>query len=291
MSITVSEKIKSRHLTQTIKEGYIENRLTRVLLFKGTSNAGQAAVVLTSPLIGEGWTELVSGVPTNTLGIYCHDRKYQVLHDGNGNEAQAIIELTAIYGPPIRMPDPASSSNSGGATAIEELDIATDTMHIKRAISQTHFPSTAVEPGEAINSPENGQVDGVDIILPKVNRTFRIQIDSLPQSTQVDIANLVGRTNTSAFKRCDAHTMLFLGLKATRRDNGPWDCVFSFAYSPNETLTITTIDGDQTVTKNGCDYLWERIGSVGVSGLDVTQIVSVHVAKVYQDDDFSFLPI
>ena len=155
MSLTISEKIDSLKLTQTVKEGALENRLTRRYIVSGSDDSTDAAVQALGPQIGDGY--LTGSPPANNLNLYCIHREYDVKKCG----ANGIVELTAVYGPPWRLPENNSSTPS------TEFVLQTESAHTQTALAQTHYPSTADDVGLAVNFTDRGVMGVDDIVKPR----------------------------------------------------------------------------------------------------------------------------
>lgn len=172
------------------------------------------------------------------------------------------------------------------------------------AKNTTRFPPTAPDFGDAINVNEEGQVEGVDAILPSLSIiiTERIAGASITADYVLDVANLLGKYNEDVFMgHFPAGTIQFTagdgalsfaienpiaGGALTPQDR---ELSFEFLYSPNITgLTVGDITG---VNKLGHQYMWILWQSVLDGYLIAKKPRAVYVQDIPGVEPASFAPL
>jgi hypothetical protein len=173
------------------------------------------------------------------------------------------------------------------------------------AKSTQRFPGTAKDYNNAINVNSDGQVEGVDTIIPGLSITItqRMQGSTLTPAYALAVANLVGKYNNATFMGVfPAGSIQFIGGDAALSFaiNNPFsggppltpqdrELSFEFLYSPNLTnLTIGSITG---VNKLGHQYMWIDWESAIVSGRAVRRPLAVYVQDLYGIEPASFAPL
>lgn len=169
------------------------------------------------------------------------------------------------------------------------------TMKLMQAIEQTGYaagaPWLAPDFKKAINVSSNGDVGGVDIIIPKLSweETHSFPAASLTTDWVKRIARDTGKTNSDTFRGFEAGEVLFLGASGNYSDN---NVAVTFKFEASENM-LTDVGGAMGVDKKGHDYLWTYYSEV----VDATnkEVVpnpsAVYVAQVYESFAFSTLGI
>ena len=173
------------------------------------------------------------------------------------------------------------------------------------AKSTQRFPSTAKDYNNAINVNSDGQVEGVDTIIPglSITVTQRMAGASLTPTYALAVANLVGKYNNSTFMGVfPMGSIQFIGGDAALSfainnpfEGGPAltpqdrELSFEFLYSPNLTgITIGSITG---INKLGHQYMWIDWESAIVSSRAVRRPLAVYVQDLYGIEPASFAPL
>ena len=185
----------------------------------------------------------------------------------------------------------------------EKLAYAFDTSggstKITQALAQTRYDSGDENIGQApnfngaINVSSNNEVDGVDIVIPKLSwqETHTFPASSITTDWVRDLARNTGKTNEDSFRGFDPGEVLFLGASGTYSDK---HVAVTYKFEAAENMEDVDIGLNITVEeKRGHDYLWcyyfekedpdakELVPSVG----------AVYVVKVYESFNFSALGI
>lgn len=166
-------------------------------------------------------------------------------------------------------------------------------------------PTSAAYNGGAINVNSDGQVEGVDTIIPglSITVTQRMAGASLTPAYALAVADLVGKYNESTFMGTfPAGSIQFIGGDAALSfainnpfEGGPAltpqdrELSFEFLYSPNLTgIQIGTITG---INKLGHQYMWIDWESAIVSSRAVRRPLAVYVQDLYGVEPASFAPL
>lgn len=173
------------------------------------------------------------------------------------------------------------------------------------AKNTTRFPSGAKDYGGAINVNADGQVEGVDTIIPglTITVTQRMAGATLTPAYSLAVANLYGKYNNATFMGVfPAGSIQFIGNDAALSFaiNNPFaggpaltpqdrELSFEFLYSPNLTgITIGSITG---INKLGHQYMWIDWESAIVSSKAVRRPLAVYVQDLYGIEPASFGPL
>jgi hypothetical protein len=197
---------------------------------------------------------------------------------------QTIKQFTAVR----TMAYPASAKNYGGV-----------------AVSGGTSPTSAAYNGGAINVNQDGQVEGVDTIIPglSITVTQRMAGASLTPAYALEVADLIGKYNSDIFMGVfPAGSIQFIGGDAALSfainnpiaggpplDPQDRELSFEFLYSPNLTgITIGTITG---INKLGHQYMWIDWESAIVSSRAVRRPLAVYVQDLFGIEPASFAPL
>jgi hypothetical protein len=225
------------------------------------------------------------GLPLNSISIQPMDRP-------------DLWEATATY-------SKRDKDGEDDADPEEKLAYAFDTsggsMKITQALEQTSYQTAdadfgigAAPPdfGLAINVSSNNEVDGVDIVIPKLSwqETHTFPASSITTDWVRDLARNTGKTNDDDFRGFDPGEVLFLGASGTYSDK---HVAVTYKFEASENMEDQNVGGITVDEKRGYDYLWcyyfekededakELVPSVG----------AVYVCKVYESFSFSALGI
>lgn len=167
-------------------------------------------------------------------------------------------------------------------------------------------PTTATDHGLQIGVTPDGEVEGVDIVVPKFefSETHYRPLASVNNAYALTLMGMTGAVNRTPFRQFPAKSVLFLGASGgIRPAEQDWEMTYSFAVSPNASLTVAKLLGDAAlpygqnqITKAGHDYLWmayrKELGEQTQEfGRVTVRPIAAYVATVYPDADFAALGI
>lgn len=173
-------------------------------------------------------------------------------------------------------------------------DTTGGTARITSSKETTRFPATATDHKGAIGLDQEGNVQGVDIVVPacKWTVTFRLANATVNNAYGMVVEELTGTMNDATFFGRPAGEVLFMGAQG--KTGIKTDPVFNFHFVrlPNVTgLTIGDITG---IAKRGWDYLWVeyRPGEQDANSKRTPmEPIGVYVETVYPEGNFAALGI
>jgi hypothetical protein len=173
-------------------------------------------------------------------------------------------------------------------------DTTGGTARITSSRATTKYPATATDHKGAIGLDAEGNVQGVDIVVPacKFTVTYRLANATVSNAYGMVVELLTGTVNDATFFGRPAGEFLFMGAQG--KTGIKTDPVFNFHFVrlPNVTgLTIGDITG---IAKKGHEYLWVewKPGEKDAnSGRTPQEPIGVYVETVYHEGDFSALGI
>jgi hypothetical protein len=145
----------------------------------------------------------------------------------------------------------------------------------------------------AINVKKSGDVDGVDVVIPKFGwtETHYLPVAEISDAYRFLLAGLTGTVNANFWRAFAPGEALFLGVDGGPRDQQGYELSFEFAAEPNVSdMVIGSIHG---VAKRGWDYLWveyEQVDSDSAKRVGAAPL-QVNVEQVYYYRNFAFLGI
>jgi len=233
-------------------------------------------------------------------------RTYDVETLYNGPGDAAFCRVTVRYTTPPDEEDETGES-TGRFLSGWELDLSTGQEHIthvKKADRQRNFPDTA-DVGTAIGL--NGDdIEGVDIEVPKAvfNRTKWLPLTTVITPAWIQgVYTRAGKTNDADFLGWRPGDLLFLGafLRYTEdpeNSNQQVEVEYRFLGEPTQENLEFDLSTGATATvdkKEGWEYLWfrhaKKIEDAAGGRIKKSNILSVHVAQVYDKTDFGALDI
>ena len=291
MAITLEELKDSRETVVSATE----KSLMRIFMVYGTDDPEEAANV--GPQINEFWDDEMRVV----------ERRFEspIKPSGAGTE-EGVLKLTVTYRYQIVQTsgDPPEFTINLG-TVSERVFKTPPWQELYgvtyAALSQEHKGAPgaddAKEPGDLINVKidENGiSVEGVDVLMPSVEYTETHSRSSLPIAQQMTITRLTAKVNSQEWRGWPAGAVLFLGATASKRKGESWKITYNFRIGAN-LLHKLAVDTGAVIeyTKGAHDYVWFRSAKKrdAITGIIEWKIHDVHVASVYQPDDFAELRI
>lgn len=181
--------------------------------------------------------------------------------------------------------------------SVYNFDTGGGTQHITHSldtISKTVAgEGTAPDYKNAIGVSGDGEVGGVDIIVPVYNfsETHIFDDADVTGAYKADLFLLTGEVNNANFKGFSAGEVLFLGAAGTKRGDDDWEIGYRFSALPN--LTDIVI-GDITVpSKKGWEYIWVLFDDEQDTSAEkkVQRPRAAYVEKVYELGDMADLLI
>lgn len=260
--------------------------------------------IVDCPTSGEAYTALIDGdgflwpgLDGNIDGLLC--RTIDMNPDGP-NAWQAVAQ----YGEAKLRTREKEKLNAVGEYRVS-FSVKPQTVKQFVAKSTTRYPSTAKDYNNAINVNSDGQVEGVDTIIPglSITVTQRMAGASLTPTYALTVANLVGKYNNATFMGVfPAGSIQFIGGDAALSfainnpiSGGPAldpqdrELSFEFLYSPNLTgITIGSITG---INKLGHQFMWIDWESAIVSSRAVRRPLAVYVQDLFGIEPASFTPL
>lgn len=285
MAIAITAELRE---SRAWRETPSEKSLERVFHVTGTDDPAQASAF--GPQIDEYWDDEMQVVERVLTPI---------MPAGSGPD-DGVMELRVRYH---------WQRIQGAAEAPEfELDIGTESEHVFQtprkhtidgvvypALDQAHYGGNdrRAEPKNFINMNEEKVAEGVDVLVPMIQKRENNERSSLPVAYQQTLIRMVGKVNKNAWRGWSAKAVLFLGVTARRRRGENWRVSYSFLIGYHTKIEMKTADGaDQTITKSAHDYIWFRRTKKEAEGVAVeSDVLDVHVAPLYHEADFAELGI
>lgn len=225
-------------------------------------------------------------------------RKKSIKFDGADDDGN--YEFTVSY--------EASSGGSSdtpdqGDEATLSFDCGGGSKKVITAIGeQRAYGKKSVDPGSYIGwngktGPES-EIAGVEIPTAQLRETYTktMSMRSLSTKFKRNVASLVGKVNSSAFKGWEKGEVMFLGCSFSGADDADNVSVtFNFSIQPNEEVALSSITGDSsdsgTVAKKGFEYVWSiaETKKDDTSSKPKISTKGVWVAQVAEYADFSKL--
>lgn len=275
-------------------------------LSRGSSRTGERQYLITG----------VEDPPTSATdaGVVSHvESNSDATFDGMARRSVAVEQIapgvwraTVAYSPSELRPP----SEYEGFLTTFSTNGGSETVLLARAQQRMALDSPdatdAIDHGLQIGVTEQGDVEGVQIVVPKFefSETHFFPLASMTPSYIETLAVMTGSTNQFQFRNFASGTVLFLGASgAIRASEQDWELTFSFSCSPNRTLTAGELIGDptspfatNTIAKRGHDYLWlsyqkELTAQTNEYGRVTVRPTAAYVAEVYPRADFRFLQI
>lgn len=156
---------------------------------------------------------------------------------------------------------------------------------------------TALDFDGAIGVDSDGNVGGVDIVMPQpgFTETVSIKKKKFTSAYKRRLIELSGTVNDRTFRGFAAGEVLFLGASAAR-NGGLWRVTFRFSVSKNTDKDFK-VGNIEIGVKQGWDYLWFSYVDVEQTNEkdDVVAVVrrpiAAHIERVYRRENFSRLRI
>ncbi len=181
-----------------------------------------------------------------------------------------------------------------------ETDIGTQNVRVYETEDQVSYTVDPVWQGVlTINEDDEGNIEGVDIMVPRMELTARVRRKRKFWSLEYQAAvfDLCARINDAKFQGLAAKTVLFLGCQKQDEGEDYVSLVYKFAYSAGKKANPMTYLGESgpatvNVPYEGWDYVWSRNGKKYANNHELKGRISIHVAKgLYETGDFSTLKL
>ena len=177
---------------------------------------------------------------------------------------------------------------------IEELEISGTTVHIERAITQTHYPFNE-DTGDIIGS-DIDNIRGTEKFVPQGTYRYTDFYLSFPRATWQDRFQHVGKINRFRWKGFEAGEVLFAGMNIRKNAHNYYEVLYRFLWSPNASFQIRSAKyGLIDIIKSGHDYFWVskeiRVSNVGGINKKQYNILAGHVARIYDFVNFGVIGI
>ncbi len=221
------------------------------------------------------------------LGVYVKSKAVEPVDD-------TTCRLTVIYESPDAFTNPPLDY------VFWDVDLATQTTRIystSNAEARKTFPPGEPEYEEsvAINEDSDGNIGGVDILVPKVELAARVLRTKKYWSNlyQETVYGLVAKVNKKTFMGFAPGEVLFVGCQ--KQDSGEQHVQLAFKFLCEKNVSgqvMPTATSAVSVAKKGWEYLWPRIGPVYDSTTKKTlwgKPLCYHVDELYASGDFTAL--
>ena len=274
----IQEELDSRQMS--IEKGG-KRTMTRSFLVPADSSA---EAVIQGPPYGSGF---------GTAGVYLKSKSVARVDAG-------LYRLKANYESPDAINNPPVDY------VFWDVDIATQTQkiyNIESPSDRTEYPSGSRFAGRtAINEDDEENIDGVDVLLPKIQLTARVLRKKKYWTTayQQTVYGLVAHVNDDSFMGFEAGEVMFMGCQKSDSGEDFVNLTFQFMVEKNVTaemeVNVETEGTEVSVEKQGWQYLWARIGRYMVEGVGDNEsdtvkngVLTVNVDTLYSEGDFSQL--
>jgi hypothetical protein len=173
-------------------------------------------------------------------------------------------------------------------------DTTGGTARITTSRATTRYPTTATNHKNAIGVDQDGNPQGVDIVIPamKWTVTYRLAQATVSNAYGIVCELLTGTVNDDTFFGRPAGEVLFLGAQG--KTGIKTDPVFNFHFVRLPNITGLTIGDITGIAKKGHQYLWVefRAGDQDIYSYRTPVVpIGVYVETVYPEGDFSLLGI
>lgn len=222
-------------------------------------------------------------------------------------EALELIELTVNYTTPTK-----NNQQSRNKT-VWSTSIGTEQIHInavdsidKRISLQTYPPYQTKKENEiglAIGKKSDGEIEGVDIVVPLITMTCQTwkRPSEVTDKYKNTLQDLVGLVNSTTFREWRAGEVRFDGVDIREVSGELTELNFKFTCRRNITDVPMQVNRPEDgsvenilVSKEGWHYLWKQLGTAaeldsGVPGVRDGIVLAVVVNQVYDKQDFKAL--
>lgn len=141
----------------------------------------------------------------------------------------------------------------------------------------------------AINVKEDGDVEGVDIVIPalRLTYTFKHPAGAVNESFARDMARITGRTNELEFRGFEPEELLFLGASGSDGSDADAEVAYEFIGEGEAVGQDTISIGDiKDIVKKGHHILWVEFKDDVDNGNPIRPPWRVHIDQVYEPVNF-----
>lgn len=227
------------------------------------------------------------------MGVYLRSKSAVRVPEKSG-----MFRVKAVYD----SPDPIN--NPPVDYVFWSMDIATQTQkifNVKSTSDRTEYPTTLRWYGRTtINEDDEGNIDGVDVMIPKVQLTARVlRKKSYWTNAYIQSVNsLIAKVNDAKFQGFEAGEVIFIGCQKDDSGEDYVNLTYQFLCEKNQTeinfqSNEPNFKGDYSVDKKGWEYFWVRNGKYYDSETkeSKTGALVANVDKVYETGDLSALDL
>jgi hypothetical protein len=160
----------------------------------------------------------------------------------------------------------------------------------------SNFQGNAPDHKQSIGASTD-RIEGVDIYVPKIEFTYRTQIEPFNVAYIQTVRNTVAKYNNAPFKGFDTGEVLYLGCTAQCTPGGVWQVQHKFAVGQNlyaVPVSVNAATGQPDIIipfKGGWEYLWCAYGLSAVADQIIQTPSAAYVEQVYRSADFTLLGI
>ena len=141
---------------------------------------------------------------------------------------------------------------------------------------------------------DSDQIDGVDIVTPKLEWTKTIKVGEVNLKYLRKLAQYTGTVNSADFYGFEAGEVLFLGCNGQYKLSAnelPWTLTFTFAISPNVSSLEVSDEITFTGGKKGWEYVWASYAKNVSNNALARKVMYAYIEQVYETKDFKNLGI
>lgn len=169
-----------------------------------------------------------------------------------------------------------------------DFDTTGATVNVKAAKEHIEtFPTDGDWHKGAIGVKGDGEVEGVDIVVPalRLTYTFNHPAAEVDETFARTLANATGHTNLSQFQGFDPGELLFIGATGSDGSEAEAKVAYQFIAIANE--TAVSIGDIEDIAKEGHHVIWIEFKDEVHSDEPVRQPKRVHIERVYDPIDFA----
>lgn len=170
------------------------------------------------------------------------------------------------------------------------FQIGGDTLLVRTSIATTDYGTLSLPDRDgAINVSENGTVNGVEVVVPKLtfSKTHYIAEATVTDSYVKGLRGAVGFVNNATYLGFAAHELLLVSATGSRRGEADWAVTFDFVAGENKTgQTIAGITGVAYDAHDYVEVMYEKAEDATAKMIR-TKARGVYVHQIYDEADFA----
>lgn len=233
-------------------------------------------------------TALGAHAPSTYVGLIRSFRDVTPIYVDVNNPDQCIWDGEAHYG--ARSSEDEDDPPVTGDSSFQ-FDTGGGRQHISQSKETMGIYPSGSSIGGAIGVTEDGNVEGVDILIPVYNFSETHYRDNaeITDNYKKLLAGMTARVNDGAFRGFAKGEVIFLGAVGSKRGYGDWEISYRFAMSPNLTgLKVGSITG---IAKAGWHYMWVQYATDKDDARATKKPIAVYIERVYDLGTFAQLGI